>query len=358
MPDSVRQQPPGGLEQESLAALLAADYPAHDLFTVAQRLGRSTPRSRTVPATPYQAGDLRTFFAGNGTVEARLAAVTEHTYFWVETGLEVDDETLRMAAETFEREYYPRLIHLFGQEWRPGVDNDPHFSVLHLAGDEASDAELGYFYSGDEYPRALSSGSNEQELVYLHANALAPGSDLYSGTLVHEFQHLVQWYLDGNESVWLDEGLSQLAELYVGLDTAETLDYLQAPETPLHRWGSGESIYAHYAATYLFCVYFWEQLGEEAVQELARHPANGLAAVASVLAGTGADRSLTGSWATGVWPITWTIRRQVRRSATSGWRRAGPPTRPVSSLPRTSRRRAYRRWACTTSTSGSTVRLR
>ena len=299
VPDSVRQQPPGSLEQESLAALLAADYPAHDLFTVAQRLGRSTPRSRTVPATPYQAGDLRTFFAGNGTVEARLAAVTEHTYFWVETGLEVDDETLRMAAETFEREYYPRLVHLFGQEWRPGVDNDPHFSVLHLAGDEASDAELGYFYSGDEYPRALSSGSNEQELVYLHANALAPGSDLYYGTLVHEFQHLVQWYLDGNESVWLDEGLSQLAELYVGLDTAETLDYLQAPETPLHRWGSGESIYAHYAATYLFCVYFWEQLGEEAVQELARHPANGLAAVASVLAGSGADRSLTeflGDW--------------------------------------------------------------
>lgn len=299
VPNSVRQQPPTGLEAESLAGLLAAEYPAHDLFAVAQRLGRTAPRSRTVPATPYQEGDVRPFFAGSGAIEARLAAVTEHTYFWVDTALDVDDETIRQAAETFEQSYYPRLVHLFGQEWRPGVDNDPHFSVLHLAGDEASDAELGYFYSGDEYPQALSSGSNEQELLYLHASALAPGSDLYYGTLVHEFQHLVQWYLDGNESVWLDEGLSQLAELYVGLDTAETIDYLQAPETPLHRWGSGESIYAHYAATYLFSVYFWEQLGEEAVQELARHPANGLAGVNSALAGSGVERSLTeflGDW--------------------------------------------------------------
>ena len=38
------QQPPGGLSRRVSAALLAADYPAHDIFTVAQRLGRSTPR--------------------------------------------------------------------------------------------------------------------------------------------------------------------------------------------------------------------------------------------------------------------------------------------------------------------------
>jgi immune inhibitor A len=299
VPDSVRQQPATGQAYETLDALFRADYPVHDLFEVAQRLGRSDTGPRTVQGAPFQAGDRHTFLVNGGQLEARLVAITENTYFWVDEALDLDDALLRNAAETFEEVYYPRLVHLFGQEWQPGVDNDPHFSVLHLASGEGPAGELGYFYSGDEYPRAFSSGSNEQELLYLHAHALEPGSDLYFATLVHEYQHLVQWYLDGNETIWLDEGLSQLAELYVGLETAETIDYLQAPQTPLHRWRTGETVYAHYAASYLFTVYFWEQLGDEAVRELARHPANGLAAVNSVLAGHRPELSLVeflGNW--------------------------------------------------------------
>ncbi|MDT8307617.1 MAG: immune inhibitor A [Anaerolineae bacterium] len=299
VPAHIRQQPATGHEYANLDALLRADYPVHDLFDVAQRLGRSAPQARTVQRSPFQVGDRHRFLVDGGEVDATLIVVTDHTYFWVEDALELDEDLLRSAAETFEQTFYPKLVHLFGQEWQPGVDNDPHFSILHLAQDEGPGGELGYFYSGDEYPRALSSTSNEQELLYLHANALTPGSDLYYATLVHEFQHLVQWYLDGNEAIWLDEGLSQLAERYVGLDTVETIDYLQAPQTPLHRWRTDDTIYAHYAATYLFSVYFWEQLGDEAVRELARHPANGLAAVDSVLAGYRPELSLVeflGNW--------------------------------------------------------------
>jgi immune inhibitor A len=299
VPDSVRQTAATAQAYETLHSLLHADYPVHDLFDVAQRLGRNQAGARTITRTPFQAGDVHTFLVDGGQVEATLVVVTEHTYFWVDRNLQVDEALVRAAAATFESVYYPRLVHLFGQEWQPGVDNDPHFSVLHLALDEGPGGELGYFYSGDEYPRAFSSGSNEQELLYLHANSLTPGSDLYFATLVHEYQHLVQWYLDGNETIWLDEGLSQLAELYVGLETAETRDYLQAPHTPLHRWATDETVYAHYAASYLFAVYFWEQLGEEAARELARHPANGLAAVNSVLAGHRPELSLVeflGNW--------------------------------------------------------------
>lgn len=299
VPESVRQQPATDQAYVTLDALFRADYPVHDLFEVAQRLGRRDAGPRTVQGTPFRVGDRHTFLVNGGQLEATLVAITENTYFWVDEALNLDEALLRNAAETFEEVYYPRLVHLFGQEWQPGVDNDPHFSVLHLASGEGPAGELGYFYSGDEYPRAFSSGSNEQELLYLHAHALDAGSELYFATLVHEYQHLVQWYLDGNETIWLDEGLSQLAELYVGLETAETIDYLQAPQTPLHRWRTDETVYAHYAASYLFTVYFWEQLGDEAVRELARHPANGLAAVNAVLAGHRPELSLVeflGNW--------------------------------------------------------------
>lgn len=286
LPASIVQDPPpqNGLQQ--IAALLQTDYPAHDYYEASRRLGGLNVGPRTVTAPTYQVGDRQQFYLDDRETEAVLLAVTEHAYFWVEESLNLDQTAVEEAARRFEDDYYPRLERVFGHEWRPGVDNDPHFSVLHLDYMDSETDELGHFNSGDEYPSSFLSGSNQQELVYLNMSNLTIGSDLYFGTLVHEYQHLVQWHLDPNETAWLNEGLSQLAEIYVGLDTADTIDYLLAPDVRLTTWSySSEDVYAHYAATYLFCVYLWEQLGEAAIQELARHPANGIASVDAVLQG-------------------------------------------------------------------------
>ena len=37
-------------------------------------------------------------------------------------------------------------------------------------------------------------------MLYLNMGNLTVGEDLYYGTLVHEFQHLAQWNVDGNET--------------------------------------------------------------------------------------------------------------------------------------------------------------
>lgn len=299
-PQEIVQQPVPAAAYQRLERLLASEYPVHDFYEAARRLSNYEVGPRTVTVTPYKLGDRQTFQVDEVATEAVLVAVTEHTYFWVDEALSLDQVAVAQAAERFEEAYYPRLVHLFGEEWQPGVDNDPHFSVLHLADLESSTDELGFFNSGDEYPRSFYAVSNQQEIIYLHMGNLTLGSDLYYGTLVHEFEHLVQWYVDGNETTWLDEGLAQLAELYVGLDTAETVDYLLAPETRLNTWHySADDVYAHYSATYLFLTYLWEQLGDEAIQELARHPANGLAAVEAVLRGYRPDMSLeafVGDW--------------------------------------------------------------
>ena len=292
-PASIVQAPPEQAALQHLQALLQADYPVHDFYEASQRLGRFDLGPRTVSAPAFQVGDRQTFYLDEGQTEATLLAVTEHTYFWIEDSLNLDPASVEATAQRFEEEYYARLAHVFGQEWRPGVDNDPHFSVLHLDYMDNVTDELGHFNSGDEFPRSFFSGSNQQEIVYLNMSNLTMGSDLYFGTLVHEFQHLSQWYVDPNESAWLNEGLSQLAEIYLGLETAESADYLLAPATQLNTWSyDGDDVYAHYAAAYLFCTYLWEQLGEAAVQELARHPANGIASVAAVLQGFRPDLTL------------------------------------------------------------------
>ena len=298
-PEAIDQQPIPPRAEADLQMLLATDYPVNDYFLTAERLSASKIGDRTVTTPQYVLGDTQTFITDDGNIQATLLGITDHAYFWIEEGLDYNHGDVQTMANRLEYDYYDRLVNLFGQEWQPGVDNDPHFSILHLAG-KSNASELGYFSSVDEYPQTLYSDSNQQEIVYLVMGNLELGDDLYFGTLVHELQHLIQWYVDPNESTWLNEGLSQLAEIYVGLDTATAIDYTHRPETPLNTWDyESDDVDAHYSGAYLYSVYLWEQLGETAVQELSRHPANGLASVQAILQGYAPERSLanfTADW--------------------------------------------------------------
>ena len=278
--------------------------PVHEYFTAAEELGRFELGERTVPATGYQLGQRQTFHTTEGLREAELVYLDALVAYWVEIGLEIDQAALAAAADRLQTTYYPLLSYRFGQEWTPGVDGDPRFHVLHVLG-AADTHELGYFSDENQYPPALFAQSNAREMVYLNMTRLTAGTPLYDGTLVHEIQHLIQWNLDANEEKWLNEGLSQVAETMAGLDTIDPRLYLEQTHVPLNQWGAGApDVYAHYGASYLYLLYLWEQLGDDALAELARHPANGLAAVRAVLAGHRPDRSLeeiTADWATALY---------------------------------------------------------
>jgi len=292
-PDTINQTAVTERSRQDLQTLLQTNYPPHDYFETSQRLTNNKTDERTITTPAYRLGDRQTFITDDGDIQATLLGLTDHAYFWVEDGLNYNQKDVQTAADRLETEYYTRLVNLFGQEWQPGVDNDPHFTILHLAGSSHS-SELGYFSSVDEYPRSLYTDSNEQEMVYLIMGNLELGEELYYGTLVHELQHLIQWYVDPNEATWLNEGLSQLAEIYVGFDTATPIDYTRRPETRLNSWDyDSDYVDAHYSAAYLYSVYLWEQLGEQAIQELSRHPGNGLAGINTILQGYAPDRSLT-----------------------------------------------------------------
>ncbi len=135
-------------------------------------------------------------------------------------------------------------------------------------------------------------------MVYLYLDLMTPYMQTYDGTLVHDAQHLIQLYLGFNE------GLSQVAETLVGLDTVDTAAFRQQPYVRFDRWpAAAADASANYAGGYLYLLYFWEQAGDAALSELARHPANGLAAVRAVLAGHRPDLSweeFSGDWAAAV----------------------------------------------------------
>jgi len=291
IPDTIDTAPIPEQARADLEKLFTTHYPTNDYFEPAERLGLLNLGPRTVDGPTYQVGDSRSFYNGDNEIDATLMAITEHTYFWAENGLDLDQTAVSAAADRFEAEYFSVITSLFGDIWSPGIDGDPRLSVLNTS--DGTDDELGRFNSTDEYPKSLYTQSNEQEMLYMNLDALDLGSDLYFGTLVHELQHLIQWYVDPSEALWVNEGLSQLAEISVGLDTADTYDYLAEPATQLNSWDSDEDkVYAHYAGSYLFMVYLWEQLGDDAIQEFARHPANGMAGVRAIVNGYGDGRSL------------------------------------------------------------------
>lgn len=285
---------------QGLARLYDNSPRVHDYVAAARELGRYEAEDVSATRERLEVGRRQAFYSAQGLRQAELVYSDDLAYYWVESGLTIDTASLAASAERLRNRYYPQLVNVFGREPRPGIDGDPRFHVLLILG-PPDVYELGFFVEEDQYPRTLFDTSNEREIVYLNMSRLEAGTELFDGTLVHELQHLIQWNLDANEDKWLNEGLSQLAETVVGLDTVNPQAYRERTNLRLDRWSNElPEVHAHYAAAYLYLLYLWERVGDSALSELARHPANGLAAVRSVLAGYVPNESLesfTADWA-------------------------------------------------------------
>lgn len=285
--------PPQG--EETLDAIFDAEIPDADYHELGIRfLGVDADTERTLETTTeYNVGDRRMFNVSNVdtdeqfTIEAALVYKTEHVYMWVEEGTNANQEDIEAAADLFEQHTYPTDREFFGSEWTPGVDNDPHLSILHA--NNLGNTVAGYFSSPDQYVKAVRPDSNEMEMFYIHLANVNVGDDFYNGVLAHEFQHMIHWYNDRNEETWLNEGCSELAmalndRLYEpgyydvgGSDTS----YIYKTDTQLNTWpeGTAGSAAANYGGAYLFMEYFLDQFGEEATKALVAHPENGMESV-------------------------------------------------------------------------------
>jgi hypothetical protein len=265
--------------------------PDRDLLDLALRLGRvSEPISpiAQTEAPAYAEGDRHTFDVldpptpARESIEATLRLITPHAYFYFQDGRDVSDDDLATAGREFEEQVYPEVARYFGSEWSPGVDGDPHITLLHAGLSGVG----GLFSDGDEYPQAASPTSNEREMVYLGSD---PGSSGYNALLAHELQHLVHWNADHNEEAWVNEGLSELAAEIVGSGTGHTGAALANPDTQLNAWEPlGGSNIPHYGMSHLFVRYLLDRHGGwEGAAQLLKQPADGIAGIDAYLAAFG-----------------------------------------------------------------------
>lgn len=294
--------PVDSITGETIETLESSVVPVNDPRELACRLtgNCNVPEVTATTAAPRSVGEKQNFWVHdldtneNNEVAATLLYITPHVYFWAQDGLDIDEDEMKALVETFETQMYPTNREFFGSEWSPGIDGDEHIYILYSRGLGFSVA--GYFSTSDSTHPLIQEFSNAHEMFLFNADNTPLGGDYAYAVLAHEFQHMIHWNNDLNETSWLNEGSSELAVLLNGYSTGgfDTL-YISNPDLQLNDWPNDQGATSpHYGAGFLFMAYFLDRFGEEATQLLVKDPANGLDSVDGVLEEIGATDPLTG----------------------------------------------------------------
>jgi hypothetical protein len=283
-PEALQAYDPGTLE-----LLNQVEVPSQDPIALAQRLEGKGEIPLTVDSqSPVpQVGARKSFWVSNSDtnenfqVDARLAAVTDHLYFWIEEGVTFRQRDLTRLAKAFDAEIYPTTRSFFGSEWTPGVDGDPRIYVLMAR--NLGESIAGYFSSKDQYHPLAYEFSNAHEMFLLSADVLELDDEFTYAVLAHEFQHMIHWNVDRNEESWVNEGLSELASFLNGYGVGfHDFAYIEDPDIQLNTWPLDGRV-AHYGASFLFMNYFLNRFGEATTMALVASPENGLTSLDQVL---------------------------------------------------------------------------
>ncbi|HMU94488.1 MAG TPA: immune inhibitor A [Anaerolineales bacterium] len=294
--------PVDSINGETLQLLETTVVPPNEPKELACRMeGKcDIPDVMATTAAPRVVGDTDSFWVTdvgtneNTEVQATLRYVTPHVYFWVQDGVSYDDGEMKALMDAFENKIYPTNREFFGSEWSPGIDGDEHIYILYARGLGSSIA--GYFSSADSVHPLVHEFSNAHEMFLFNADNTFLGEEFTYGVLAHEFQHMIHWNQDLNETSWLNEGSSELAAFLNDYDPGgfDWL-YITDPDMQLNDWPNDQDATTpHYGAGFLFMTYFLDRFGEDATKALIKDPANGLDSVENALRAINATDPVTG----------------------------------------------------------------
>ncbi len=238
----------------------------------------------------------------NEELAATCVRVGKNCYIYKANNVELEDSYLDRLVKEFDDNIYASNTSNFGSEWKPGIDNDNHVTLLLLDikdGMEGSNAFVaGYFFAGDEYSKAQYPSSNEREMIYMDVVQGGIKDDKgfrrFCGTIAHEFQHMIHWHNDPKEITWVNESMSQYASFVNGYGHPGQINpYFKMPDTSLIAWRSDRGL-QNYGAIYMFSYYLInttvalatandrnKQLGF--TRALVANPEHGIAGVLSTL---------------------------------------------------------------------------
>ncbi len=241
-------------------------------------------------------GDARTFFVYNLRessrvgINTRLCVATESLDFYLDEGLGLTCAVFTDAVtRRIEERVRPTVIANF-------AGNSTTAQRLRIA---IVHADLpgfgGYFDASDLYPTDINPYASGRHTLYLNAagnRAGNPRDETYDILVAHELQHAIHQLSDPDESTWVNEGLSVLAEDIVPT-VARAKYFLNAcPPTQVMAWPSTPGAAScNYAGAGLLMRYLRDKYPgpDGTLRMLVAQPANGLRGIDSYLSAIGAD---------------------------------------------------------------------
>jgi hypothetical protein len=279
----------GSSRFKAQARELAAKFPRE---TVKESLLRRHPGMSFADQPELTTGMETHFYVDRNGGEKRvkvpaiLKIIGTHCLIYLEKGRRVDEAKLKRMAQIFDKKVYPKTTATFGSEWKPGIDDDPRITLLLLSGMEDCD---GYFYPADEYTEENYPQSNQREMLYLSINRLKDIEDFMEHLVAHEFQHMIHWFHDDNESYWVEEGLSEYAATLFNRVPWTAEQFFTRPDRNLLDWEDNQDA-ENYGHSFLFTDYLLNrpELSESAkirlVREMVKNKASGIKGLNSALA--------------------------------------------------------------------------
>jgi immune inhibitor A len=246
---------------ETIAAsevVIASNFDPPPDANYVEIVARLRPRPAAEPLPPLTRKTLRIGGAdGDQETPVRLAYESSNAYFFVNSDLAIASSRIAELARFFEASVWSQVTATFGAI-PPGDKVGVVISPLAFLG--------AYFSPADNYPRSVYAESNEGRFLYIHSDLLDLPTQIWGGIAAHELTHMIQFFHDPGEEIWVNEGTSELANELVSGDTEPIAFYLEDPTTlPLNTW----AYYTHdatpyYGAAHSFLRYVLQRTGGSA----------------------------------------------------------------------------------------------
>lgn len=207
------------------------------------------------------------------------------------------DSIYQGINNSFESTIYPTLTEFFGYP----SDIDSNGKIIILLFDIIDDFGGGQYVAGffdplHQYPNTTYSDSEQAEILHIDGTDGFSNLDFgYFEVIAHEFQHLIHYKNDNDETVWLEEGASMFSEYLIERDPFSTGSYKSRftsnPDVSLTYWDYYDSkslVLANYGAAFAFFLYLAEKYGGSSIiQDIVSRSVNGISSVEQALVNQG-----------------------------------------------------------------------
>jgi hypothetical protein len=139
-------------------------------------------------------------------------------------------------------------------------------------------ASIAGYFSGTDQSNSVNS--NQKDLIYIDSKPTSPASNFALLVVAHEYQHLIHAAFDTNEETWLNEGMSEYAQLIAGYGIFTPQTYFNEPWLSLVRWSNDVKDYERVG---LWTTYLGEKFGLPFMKNIIQDPENGISSVRNSL---------------------------------------------------------------------------